>query len=876
MAQHSQSAKSAAADAADGLAGIEQLGNLGTEAKPRTRSVREPARLVRSTIATSRLSEFSSQKELTAQTGHALDEWPLVVVKELIDNGLDAAETAGVLPVIEVVVTPGSISVADNGSGIASETVAKILDFSFRVSSNEAYASPTRGQQGNALQTILAMAFVLDGKVGTTTIESQGVKHRIVFEIDQIRRLPRVSHTTNTGFVKTGTIITVEWPECASTKLTQAKHRFLQIARAYVLLNPHLTLRLWCIGHREFEATSPFSHWAKWTAGQPTSAHWYDLNRLNRLIAATIASDEDCGRETLVREFVSTFRGMSATEKQKVLLTKINASRTSLAALFDEGRNSQGVTALLQALQHTTKPVKPDELGVIGRDTIERHFGRAGAELGSFKYVKQVGCTDGVPWIVEVAFAWLPSADERLLVTGYNFSAGISNPFPHLDYVLAEQHVDYYAPTILVVHLVCPVLAFTDRGKSKLALPDAIKAALDDAVIKVTATWAKQIKAEKRESAALTRRRDRLIASGRVSTKEAVFTALPSAWMAASAGGTLPASARQVYYALRNKVQEITGKQLDAQYVTQTLLPDYIASREVNWNVVFDDRGHFTEPHTQRQIGLGTLAVRDYVDHVCVPLVEDASLCEPQVATSGPHGNFGAVLFVEKEGFTPLFEHVRLAERFDLAVMSSKGMPSTSARRLIETLCGERGVPLFILHDFDKAGLSIAAVLGRDTRRYQFADAIRIVNLGLRLDDIEALSLEDSAEDSFDGGDEDTRRANLRLNGATDNEVEFLLERRVELNALTSDQLVRFVEDKLIANDVRKVIPSIAVLNETYAAVVRGERVRQVVEEALASTRSAVVPTPSHLETRVAEILRQHLFMRWDDAVALIAREAKG
>ena len=30
-----------------------------------------------------------------------------------------------------------------------------------------------------------------------------------------------------------------------------------------------------------------------------------------------------------------------------------------------------------------------------------------------------------------------------------------------------------------------------------------------------------------------------------------------------------------------------------------------------DWDVVYDDRGHFTEPHTKRVIGLGTLNVRD-------------------------------------------------------------------------------------------------------------------------------------------------------------------------------------------------------------------------------------------------------------------------
>ncbi len=95
------------------------------------------ARLDRTTFSTSRLLDFCSRKELIAQTGHQPDAWPLVVLKELVDNALDACEEAGVAPEITVKVDNGGITVIDNGPGIPESTVAKILDFSIRVSSRE-------------------------------------------------------------------------------------------------------------------------------------------------------------------------------------------------------------------------------------------------------------------------------------------------------------------------------------------------------------------------------------------------------------------------------------------------------------------------------------------------------------------------------------------------------------------------------------------------------------------------------------------------------------------------------------------------------------------------------------------------------------------
>src|SRR5262249_34298962 len=149
-------------------------------------------RLKRETFKTSRLLDFCSERELTKQIGHGTDRWPLVILKELTDNAMDAAEEAGIAPVIEVEVNDGAIVITDNGPGIAAETIAGILDFSVRVSSREAYASPTRGAQGNALKTIIAMAFALDGAIGETLIESRGTKHKIIFKVDNIRHEPKI------------------------------------------------------------------------------------------------------------------------------------------------------------------------------------------------------------------------------------------------------------------------------------------------------------------------------------------------------------------------------------------------------------------------------------------------------------------------------------------------------------------------------------------------------------------------------------------------------------------------------------------------------------------------------------------------------------
>ena len=86
-------------------------------------------RLGRDLHVTSRLAEFTSVDALTSATGHDADDWALVIAKELADNGIDNAEANGIAPKIAIAVTADSISITDNGSGIAAENVAQMCDY---------------------------------------------------------------------------------------------------------------------------------------------------------------------------------------------------------------------------------------------------------------------------------------------------------------------------------------------------------------------------------------------------------------------------------------------------------------------------------------------------------------------------------------------------------------------------------------------------------------------------------------------------------------------------------------------------------------------------------------------------------------------------
>ena len=90
---------------------------------------------------------------------------------------------------------------------------------------------------------------------------------------------------------------------------------------------------------------------------------------------------------------------------------------------------------------------------------------------------------------------------------------------------------------------------------------------------------------------------------------------------------------------------------------TQHVLPDYqMAHPEetADWDVIYDGRGHFTEPHTDVTVSLSTLDIRRYIGER--PALRPAVAFDIDVGfpTHGPENRYRNVLFIEKEGFDPL------------------------------------------------------------------------------------------------------------------------------------------------------------------------------------------------------------------------------
>ena len=442
-------------------------------------------RLERTMFETSRLLEYFTERELRYQTGRSPAEWPIVIVKELMDNALDACEDAGVAPEIAVTITDNTITVTDNGLGIAPETLERILDFSTRTSDKEAYVSPTRGAQGNALKTVVAIPYVTSAdepKVGHVTVTSRGIRHDLIINTDLLHQEPRIDHhQTPAADDVTSVEVALDYRGILEGSEGADFYKWLQ---GYVLFNPHASFRLETPkGQRTWPARQP--DFAKWTPSDPTSPWWYTADDLGRLIAAHAVHANNGNRDLPLRELVAQFRGLSSTAKQKKVTSQFSQRRVS-EFVRDGELDTPAVATLLAALKDKTTPAKAQHLGVLGEENIVAALSDwYELETDCFDYVCLKGYDSGLPYVLEIAFARKDEGEMEEYM-GLNFAPTYGDPFAEarlehaaksnvfagtgLNALLAEFKVQFYDPVVLVVHLAYPRPRFRDRGKSGLQL----------------------------------------------------------------------------------------------------------------------------------------------------------------------------------------------------------------------------------------------------------------------------------------------------------------------------------------------------------------------------------------------------------------------
>jgi hypothetical protein len=107
--------------------------------------------------------------------------------------------------------------------------------------------------------------------------------------------------------------------------------------------------------------------------------------------------------------------------------------------------------------------------------------------------------------------------------------------------------------------------------------------------------------------------------------------------------------------------------------------------------------------------------------------------------------------------------------------------------------------------------------------------------------------------------------AQRRHNRSTDRE--YWAGQRVELNAMTSDLFVAWIDRRLAAHGVQKVIPEPDTLAQAYRRAVRTKAINAELVRLQATMTQQPIAVPDNLQARVRDLLRESPALSWDAAV---------
>ncbi len=449
-------------------------------------------------ISTPRDSEFFQLDFLQKQAGKTVDRSTHVYFKELLDDALDAAETARVAPDIGLKVRYDDdylvMAVSDNGPGMTRELIDEIINFDVLVSDKSSHRGVTRGQQGNAWKTMLGIAVVL-GSDRPPVIEALGTRQtlhwhqdatgRVTFTPERQRIIKRPSP---------GTIVTFAIP--AASRRGVDSQRWI---RRFVIFNPHATFTH--LAQRDGVETvdsyiaKPPKGWGKPLPKEATSAHRYTAAALEAQITSYVYHADSRGEADLtVNEFIRRFaylKGTGVASEVRLALPEEIRGRLS-----DVLEYRGGAALLLQAMQDRTTEPSPDDryyatkackkLGSVGKEHYKRCFTEwfGLSRPDDFRYIRKVTTYYDAPMVVEVAAAVTDRPGGVFF--GVNYSPTFKDPLGEMKFrhrtmtpttgvrsFLSQRGAGDYSPcTAVAIHLITEVATFLNKDKSTLALED--------------------------------------------------------------------------------------------------------------------------------------------------------------------------------------------------------------------------------------------------------------------------------------------------------------------------------------------------------------------------------------------------------------------
>ncbi|HKM55930.1 MAG TPA: ATP-binding protein [Isosphaeraceae bacterium] len=737
---------------------------------------------------------FRTVEGLQRRAGTSIADLAAVVVKELVDNALDAAGDC------ELGLAHGVITVQDRGEGIPGndQEIARIFSMNRPQISSKYLRLPTRGSLGNGLRVVVGAVVATGGKLFVST---------------RGRRLEVI-------------------PDLASGQSEVIRGDDFPIpgTRIEVLLGAPLVPSnddLW-MGMVAIDA-------ARARESQyigKTSPHWYDLDSFHELVMSV-------QNGITTRELIAIyFDGCS--RKASDIVGGFSAIPAKALCREEAGM------VLCNAKKLTSK-VNPQRLGETGGNAFPGEYARKAA------HALMPRGTDGSQVTIPVAVEAWASIDSTYENSGIivlvNGSPCVTDAFAQRMAKSKETLIHGGGmsfrlktgndPVLFHVNIITPFIPITSDGKSPSL--GTFRLLIEPVMVRA---WKRATKGKPK--------------SEKVDIKSVVFENMDAEIAVVSSNRTYRFNWRQVFYRVRPIVAEKTGQELGWTYFSQTLVREYLKEFGDEPMAYRDSRGTFYMPHGGASFPLGTMEVEKY---------------------DRPSYLFNKVLVIEKEGFFEALKTDGWPERHDCALLTSKGQPTDAARDLID-LIGEAREPVqvFLIHDCDAAGTIIFQSF-QDETAARPKRSLEIVNLGL--DVKEARQLADGGIVQIENVSRNADQPVARYVNAQD--WDWLQSHRVELNALTTEAFIDWLDAKMGPYD-GKVIPPVDHmadhLHDHLQQRIRDQITERILAEAkiddqvnavvagLADQLASIIPTLAEL---VADSLEDDEGQHWSDAIEALA-----
>ena len=708
-----------------------------------------------SAVDVSMVADYFSTEGLTKKTGVDPKSWDFVIIKELIDNALDAVEPLPEKAIwIEYDDKGKALSIYDNGDGIPGEAIEEsIYNFAVYHSSKRHLVTPSRGKQGNGLKTVICICRLRGYGLTWHTAEGEV----LAFDIDATQSEAGVIGVTKQVLESSNRHgITIAGIELRQNWLST-------IVREFARCNPDVNMIFnWGGRIEKHEARQePVNRSAN------TNIAFYDLPHFRGLLMQQRASRK---YKAFLRD---TFGDAVSKAAKDGRISDIDLSVEALGGKLER----------LQAAQKNTK-YKALRLHMIGLQN-------------ALELTDEI---TGLPCIVEYELTRYPTDVKRTWLNcdcyvnnTITYWDGYSVTFDERERKIGSQKggtsrtlrelLEYCTDYRWTFHFISPQLAYTDTGKTEFDISgiiDELAAALEKAITKA-------------------KRQHREAAGRQPSKRELMRAHLQDAYNLASSGGKYAITARQIYYKLR----ELSGiEDSDTTYrdFTQTVLTEWLeANPEQEEKVYFSERGNFYIG--SEQAGLGTGAVKRAItaDGGAVNAFETFGGIESKIHLQPDFDiryRYDKAIYIEKTGFDGIFRAERIGERYHAIIVSGQGFATRAGKTLLHYLQSQ-GLRLYCLHDLDYSGVNIINSIREANEK--FRHPITIEDIGVTLEDVERYGIEpeqvkltDRDYTKIDQSRYDEEQRAFFFTGTGNSYV-----RRVELNAFTTEQILQIIDDKL-------------------------------------------------------------------------------